>query len=87
MAGIDDKVVVRTQKGGKDVEQVFEKWQCMSSKAGRKTFATTAYNKGMAIQQIMRFTGHKTESSFRKYAQLESNELTFSNLRNILNEF
>lgn len=39
----------------------------ISSKAGRKTFCTTMYLKGIPVPRIMKISGHKTEKEFYKY--------------------
>jgi integrase len=44
------------------------------SHTARRSFATNAYKKGLPISSIMQITGHKTESSFRKYIQLSGKE-------------
>ena len=47
-----------------------EKWEEVSTHTARRSFATNAYLARMDVYQIMRCTGHKTESSFLKYLKL-----------------
>ena len=44
----------------------------ISSHDGRRTFATLAYlNSDLQIRDIMQFFGHKKESTFMKYVQVQ----------------
>jgi integrase len=45
-----------------------EKWTQITTHTARRSFATNAYlSRSMDVYQIMKCTGHKTESSFNKY--------------------
>ncbi len=52
-----------------------EKWKEVSSHTARRSFATNAYlSRSLDVYQIMRCTGHKTESSFLKYLKLNGRD-------------
>ena len=74
LAGILGKFTSFQTKGGKREERVQYKANLICSHTARRSFATNAYKKGLPISSIMQITGHKTESSFRKYIQLSGKE-------------
>lgn len=45
-------------------------WQCVSSHTARRSFATNYYLQGFPTIDLMRITGHKTESAFLKYIRI-----------------
>ena len=47
----------------------------VTSKIGRKTFATLKIYQGLPKAQVMLATGHKTESSFNRYLGIDEQEL------------
>jgi integrase len=52
-----------------------EKWQEITTHTARRSFATNAYlSRSMDVYQIMRFTGHKSESSFLRYLKLDGKD-------------
>lgn len=55
---------------GKEVDKSGQ----VSTHTARRSFATNAYLRGMDTHQIMRCTGHKTESSFLKYLKLQGRD-------------
>lgn len=65
-AGINEKIY----KEG----QYHEKWQLVSSHTARRTGATLLYLQGVPTLSIMMITGHKSESSFRKYIKITLEE-------------
>ena len=74
LAGILGTFTSFQTKGGKREERVQYKADLICSHTARRSFATNAYKKGLPISSIMQITGHKTESSFRKYIQLSGKE-------------
>jgi len=52
-----------------------EKWQEVSTHTARRSFATNAYlSRTMDVYQIMKCTGHKSESSFLRYLKLDGKD-------------
>ena len=47
-----------------------ELWQCVSSHAARRNFATNLYLDGYPTLEIMKITGHKTEKAFMRYIRV-----------------
>ena len=48
-----------------------EKYKKVSSHTARRSFATNAVLAGIDMHLIMKITGHKTESEFRKYVRID----------------
>jgi integrase len=47
-----------------------ELWENISSHTARRSFATNLYLEGFPSHELMKITGHKTESSFKKYIKV-----------------
>lgn len=71
-AGITSQVVIYRKIGGKLIENVYPKYELVSSHTCRRTFCTLKFLDGMPAQGIMKFTGHKTERSFLRYLKIDS---------------
>lgn len=50
------------------------KWELLTTHPGRRSYCTNAYLAGVAIQDIMRVSGHKSEKTFRKYLRMDDLE-------------
>lgn len=74
MAGIDERVIVSQNRGGKVVETVRRKYELVSSHTARRSFATNAYKAGIPSIAIMKITGHKRESTFMRYIRISEEE-------------
>jgi len=71
-----NEVVSQTQtKGGKRFARQSKKWQLVTTHTARRSFATNAYLAGVPTIDIMRMTGHKTETSFMKYIKISNDEV------------
>ncbi len=70
IAGISNMEIVK-KKSGLDVRQTIQpKHELISTHTARRSFATNAFLSGIPAISIMKFTGHKTESSFMKYIKV-----------------
>lgn len=69
-AGINSEVVIYRKIAGKHIEQVYQKYELVSSHTCRRTFCTLKFLAKMPSYVIMTFTGHKTERSFLRYLKL-----------------
>ena len=73
--GLNDKVTFSYTKGGKLVTITREKWELISSHTARRSAATNMYLTGrMKTFEIMKLTGHRTESNFFLYIRLTSDD-------------
>ncbi len=74
IAGLNDKVLTTSVKGGKQKSELKEKWQLVCTHTARRTFATNLYLEGVPTITIMKITGHKTETSFMRYIRVSQEE-------------
>lgn len=74
LAGICDAVVYNTTRGGKRTEVTCEKWEMVSTHTARRSFATNLYLQGAPVLEIMKVTGHKTETQFLKYIKITKDD-------------
>lgn len=73
--GLNDLVTYSFTKGGKLITVTREKWGLISSHTARRSAATNMYLTGrMKTLEIMRLTGHKTESNFFRYIRLTNDD-------------
>lgn len=73
--GFTDKVTFSYTQGGKLTTVTKEKWELISTHTARRSAATNMYLTGrMKPLEIMRLTGHKTESNFFRYIKLTNDD-------------
>lgn len=73
-AKIFDKVEITKSKGDRHYTELVEKYTLVSSHTARRTAATILYQSGVPASQVMKLTGHKTESEFYKYIRTTKEE-------------
>jgi integrase len=73
---MNEDVLCHDTKGGVKRTYTRPKWEMMESHTARRSFCTNVYLKKMSIQDIMHFSGHKTEKEFLKYIRITSDERT-----------
>ena len=71
---INDDIVISRTKGGQRTEEVFKKYDLISSHTARRSFATNSFKAGVPSISIMKITGHTTEKSFLQYIKISSEE-------------
>jgi site-specific recombinase XerD len=64
---------VLDDNGQRKMQEV-EQWELVTSHAARRTFATYLVSKGVATRTVMSMTGHKVESEFNKYVNMNAVE-------------
>ena len=74
LAGIDDEVIIKVNRGGKVSSIKYKKYQLIKSHTARRSFATNLYLKGAPTISIMKLTGHTTEANFMKYIKVSREE-------------
>ena len=72
LAGMDGRLLVRNSAGGNRRELDMAKWEKLTTHVARRSFATNFYLAGLPAFQIMKITGHRTESSFRQYICIDA---------------
>ena len=73
-AQIDDNVMVKETRGGKIDSHIYKKYQLIRMHTARRSFATNMFLDGMPTINIMKFTGHTTETNFLKYIKITREE-------------
>ncbi|MBL0316122.1 MAG: tyrosine-type recombinase/integrase [Flavobacteriales bacterium] len=71
IAGIDQLRPDGITRKDRSLEIWLPKWQLISSHTCRRTFCTLKFLKGMSVQYIMQFSGHRTEKQFMRYLKIE----------------
>lgn len=74
IAGIDEDVYIKDERGGHTVRNAVKKFTLVSSHTMRRSFATNFYMKCGNALMVMKITGHKTEQNFRRYLKLSEEE-------------
>jgi integrase len=77
LAELTEKVTMSQTKGGLKVTKTLNKWELVTTHTARRSFATNAYKEGVPTIDIMRLTGHRTESSFMKYIKVTNEEVAY----------
>ncbi|MDR1347345.1 MAG: site-specific integrase [Prevotellaceae bacterium] len=74
LADINDDFTKTITRGGKRITEVHKKYELMQTHTARRSGCTNMYLAGIDIYTIMGFSGHTTESSFRKYIKIRQEE-------------
>ena len=70
MSKIDAPVRVVFFRGNERVEEVYYKWQLLTTHCGRRTFVVTALQLGIPAEVIMRWTGHSSYNAMKPYVKI-----------------
>lgn len=70
IAGIDTPTTTSRYSGNKRVDQTVPKYKLITSHVARKTFVTNSLIFGMKEMVLRNITGHKKESTFRRYVKI-----------------
>ena len=70
MAEIDDPIRETYYKGNQKFDEVFPKYELISSHAGRRTFICNALALGIPPQVVMKWTGHSDYSAMKPYIDI-----------------
>ncbi|MBH8567664.1 site-specific integrase [Microvirga sp. STS02] len=68
--GIDKSTLVVHYQGSKRIEERVPKFSLLSSHTGRHTFVTQSLERGMSLEVVQKFTGHKDLKSLLGYAKV-----------------
>ena len=71
-AGLTDRVLVTSTKGGKTERRYIERCDMVHTHTARRTGATLMYNEGCDIYDIMKITGHSSIDMVKRY--IKANE-------------
>jgi len=82
LAHIDREVLKKEIRGGKIIVKKKKAYQLIGTHTGRRTFINNMLLLKNPTYLIMKVTGHKTESAFRKYVGISSEEASKIFLKN-----
>lgn len=72
--GINTPVTITRYSGRERIEKTMPKYELITLHTGRKTFVTNSLLLGLSPFQVKEITGHKSDSSFRKYVSISNIE-------------
>lgn len=75
VAGIDTDVTITKKQGGRKIETTLKKYNLVTTHTARRTFVTMNLEKGMRPEIVMKLSGHKSISSFKRYIAITENSL------------
>jgi len=70
IAKMNESELVVYYKGNERIEETFQKWQLLSTHAGRKTFVSNALFLNIPAEVIMSWTGHKDHKVMENYYKI-----------------
>ena len=70
IVGFNEAIPVTYYRGSQRVDEVYAKYQLMSTHAGRRTFICNALMLGIAPQIVMKWTGHSDYSAMKPYIEI-----------------
>lgn len=70
VAKIDSEVQITRFIGSERIDKILPKYELITSHTARKTFVTNSLILGVNQMVVRNITGHKKESSFRKYVKI-----------------
>jgi integrase len=73
-AKLNDNIVIKKVKGGKEIIEKKKKYELISNHSGRRSFCTNAYFAGMPMLDIMSISGHTSEKVFLDYIKVTADE-------------
>lgn len=81
LAGIKEQVMFTRTIGNRIVEYAKPKHELITSHTARRSFCSNLYASGVPTQYIMAISGHKSESTFKKYIQQVQKDTLTSKLK------
>lgn len=74
LAGINGDIIISEKTGGKMVETIHKKYDLIKTHTARRSGATNLFKMGYAPLEIMKITGHTSETTFMKYIKVSKEE-------------
>tara|TARA_R110000744_G_scaffold114988_1_gene215049 strand:+ start:402 stop:1694 length:1293 start_codon:yes stop_codon:yes gene_type:complete len=79
--GFKEPINIFYTKGGESIKKGIPKYNLVKTHTARRSFCTNYYVMGKSIQDIMLFSGHKTEKEFYKYIRIEKEQKALAVLK------
>lgn len=74
LCGLNTPVTITYYKGAKRFDEVYRKWELLSTHCGRRTFICNALTLGIAPNTVMKWTGHSDYKSMQPYIDVADAE-------------
>jgi len=74
LAGINTTVIITKTRQGLKTTANIPKYKLMTTHTARRSFATNLYKSDFPTIEIMKITGHRTETAFMKYIKVTKEE-------------
>jgi integrase len=68
--GLNEKIKVVTFKSNQRIEEVFKKWQLITTHCGRRTFIVNSLFLGIPAEVVMKWTGHADFKAMKPYIRI-----------------
>ena len=72
LAEIDDPITIVKYRGAERIEEIYPKYELVSTHCARRSFVTLSLEKGMRAETVMEITGHSNYKTFKKYIKITS---------------
>ncbi len=79
--GLREKITIISTIGGKEIKEDVPKYKLVKTHTARRSFCTNHYKAKKSIQDIMFFSGHKTEKNFYNYIKIEKEQKALNLLK------
>jgi integrase len=73
LCNINEPIKIVSYSGSVRTEKTYQKWQLLSSHAGRRTFVCNALMLGIPAQIVMKWTGHSGYKQLTPYIEIADN--------------
>jgi site-specific recombinase XerD len=70
LAGITEPIEIVRYKGAMPIPVTYKKFELISAHTGRKTFCTLSLERGANAESVMRWSGHESYASFKRYINI-----------------
>lgn len=70
VAGINEPVEIVRYRGAEPIRNLYPKHKLVSAHTGRKTFCTLSLERGASVETVMKWSGHESYASFKRYVNL-----------------
>lgn len=67
---INEPIEIVRFRGSEPVRNVYPKHKLISAHTGRKTFCTLSLERGASVETVMKWSGHESYASFKRYVNL-----------------
>jgi integrase len=67
ICGLNSSIKMVTYKGAKRIEHTYQKWELLTTHAGRRTFVCNALMLGIPADIVMKWTGHSDYKAMKPY--------------------